>query len=418
MRTLNTTAGLAAPGAPIDDPLAVVDGLCGFEERYAGTDAERRAGNWLAELLRGSGRRVIVEPIHLHPGWFGIHALLAVAGIAASLVGRGVPAAGFALALAAATFMHLDLGGRPLTPRRLLFRRASQNIVAPGSNPGATQTIVLCAGYDAPRAAGATAPGFARLVPRLQAAIGLPVGPFRIIFVALAALLPILGARMAGAEGEWLSILQIPSTVVLVIAAFALTEAELSVVSPGANDNASGVAAALATAAALAERPAPGTDVWIALLGGASTPGEAMRALLAEHGEDWPAESTVLICFDACGRGDLRFETSSGWTVSFDADRRALEACDQLRSASGTEEIAAPMRNGNAGLANAARIRGRRSIALGCRGPEGFAPGRRRPEDTLDEIQPAAIAGSAAFAAALVRELAAADAFEPAEERE
>ncbi len=42
--------------------LQVIRELCSFEGRLAGTDAERRAGNWLAERLRDDGRRVEVEP--------------------------------------------------------------------------------------------------------------------------------------------------------------------------------------------------------------------------------------------------------------------------------------------------------------------------------------------------------------------
>lgn len=396
----------AEPPVSPTDSVGVVTGLCSFADRYAGTDAERRAGNWLAGLLRAAGRETRLEPIHVHPGWLGVHAVLAAAGIAASLVGRSVPAAGFAIALSAATFLHLDLGGRPITPRRLLFRRVSQNIVAPGRSPAAPLRVVLCANYDAPRAVGAAAPGFARLASRAQAALGIPIGPFRLTFWAIALLLPILGARMAGLEGEWLSVLQIPSTVVLVVAAFCLTEAELSTVSPGANDNASGVAAALAAADALDERPSEGADVWLALLGGGSAPGESIRALLARHDDDLHRE-TVFICFDACGRGELRYQTSSGWTISYPADARAIAACERLVEAAGEDSgLAEPMANGNGDLAYTARIRGRRAIALGCRGPEGFAPGRRRMDDVPEEIQPAAIARSAGFAVALVRELA------------
>ena len=41
---------------------ADVEELCGFEERLAGSDAERRASNAIAEKLRAGGRRASVEP--------------------------------------------------------------------------------------------------------------------------------------------------------------------------------------------------------------------------------------------------------------------------------------------------------------------------------------------------------------------
>lgn len=407
MRTHQVSIEDVGPASAESAPLAIVTGLGKHGERYAGTDAERRAGNWLARRIRESGRKANVEPFHVHPGWFGIHATLALAGVVASLLGRTVPAAGFAIALVAATALHLDLGGRVISPRRLLFRRVSQNIVSPGASPDAATRVILCAAYDAPRCAGAAAPGFARLAIRAQELIRVPVGPFRVIFWSLALLLPILGARMAGIEGSWLAIAQIPSTIALVIAAFALAEAEISAVGPGANDNASGVAAALATAERLDRRPADDLDVWIALLGAGSTPGESIAALVRRH-RDQLGEEAVLIVFDACGRGDLRFEASSGWTVSYEADAEALAACGRIVTAGGDDQpIAEPLRNGNGGHAYAAQIRGRRAITLGSRDPDGLTPGRRRPDDVAAELQPAAIERAAAFAESLSRELAA-----------
>ena len=48
--------------------------LCSFEGRLAGTDAERRAANRLAERLRELGRRVEVEPTYVHPQSALVHA--------------------------------------------------------------------------------------------------------------------------------------------------------------------------------------------------------------------------------------------------------------------------------------------------------------------------------------------------------
>src|SRR5436190_23697153 len=71
--------------------------LCSFEGRRAGTDAERRAANWLATQLRDGGRRAVVEPTYVHPQYGLVPALHCAAGFAGSLVATVAPPAGFAM---------------------------------------------------------------------------------------------------------------------------------------------------------------------------------------------------------------------------------------------------------------------------------------------------------------------------------
>ena len=185
------------PAAHGDNPrvdaagrLQVIEQLCSFEGRGPGTDAERRAANWLAERLRRMGRRVEVEPTYVHPQYslaIALHVALAIAG---SLVALLSPAPGFALVLFAAFSLYLDQSTRFYLLRRLLFRRASQNIVSPGPSPGAPARVVLSAHYDA-----------ARTRPRLRRALGPPrPPPLRALAGAARADPPdLLGRRRAAA---------------------------------------------------------------------------------------------------------------------------------------------------------------------------------------------------------------------------
>jgi hypothetical protein len=63
------------------DRRELIEELCSFEDRWPGTDAERRAANRLAERLRATGRRVAIEPTCVHPEYslvIAAHALLAI----------------------------------------------------------------------------------------------------------------------------------------------------------------------------------------------------------------------------------------------------------------------------------------------------------------------------------------------------
>jgi hypothetical protein len=88
--------------------MEIIRELCSFEQRFAGTDAERRASNRLAERLRKLGREVDVEPTYVHPQYALVHASHCLLALAGSLVAISIPALGFGIVLATATSMYLD----------------------------------------------------------------------------------------------------------------------------------------------------------------------------------------------------------------------------------------------------------------------------------------------------------------------
>ena len=120
----------------VERRIEIIRELCSFEGRRAGTDAERRAANRVAERLRELGRPAEIEPTAVHPQYGYVHAAHCLLGVAGSLVAVEVPALGFALVLLAATSLYLDLEYRFYLVRRLFFRRASQNVVSPRPPPG------------------------------------------------------------------------------------------------------------------------------------------------------------------------------------------------------------------------------------------------------------------------------------------
>ena len=75
-------------------PPEAVAGLDAFSRRGAGTDAERRAANWLASQATGARTSVSVEPFWCRPNWAvaqAWHAALAVAGSLVSVASARAP---------------------------------------------------------------------------------------------------------------------------------------------------------------------------------------------------------------------------------------------------------------------------------------------------------------------------------------
>src|SRR3954452_16188054 len=108
--------------------------LTDFRGRSPGTDAERRAARHLGTRLDELGREVDTEGFDAWPNWpltYAIHALLAVVGSVLSVYS---PVGGAALVLVAVVLTALDATGLLLTTRRLLGRRASQNVISREDN--------------------------------------------------------------------------------------------------------------------------------------------------------------------------------------------------------------------------------------------------------------------------------------------
>jgi hypothetical protein len=380
--------------------------LCSFEGRRAGTDAERRAANDLAKRLRTGGRRVDVEPIYVHPQWAVVHAGHCALAVAGGLAALEWPPIGFVVVLLAAVSMYLDLNGRLYLLRSVFFRRGSQNVVARGTrgaSAGAPARVVLCAHYDAARTGRAFDLGPSAFAARLQRAIPLPIGPFRILFWSLALLLPVLGARMAGIEANWLSLLQLLPTLVLIAGAFLLVDIALSPVSPAANDNASGVATAISLAEDLDAHPPANLDVWILLTGGEEALEEGMRSFLRAHRDDLPRESTYFVCLDTVGDGDVRFKTAGGWVVTFEMDQHLAELCEAIATTDGDRPRGRALRDGYGGDGVLARTRRYRATTITCVPAEGHVPHQHTLEDVPERIDPDALERSHGFALDLIR---------------
>jgi Zn-dependent M28 family amino/carboxypeptidase len=106
---------------------------------------------------------------------------------------------------------------------------------------------------------------------------------------------------------------------------FLLVDIALSPATPGANDNASGVATALSLADELDRDPPSHLDVWVLLTGAEECLQEGMRSFVRSHRKELAPESTYFLCLDTVGRGHVRFETAAGWVVTFAMDAGLAE---------------------------------------------------------------------------------------------
>ena len=274
---------------------SVVEGLCAISGRGACTDAERRAALWLHDELRSRGHEAWVETRWVRPQRYTTVALGCLLAVAGSLLSTFAAAAGLAVAVAGAAVLALPVAGWALP---LLPRRATQQVLTEAHERGTA--LVIVAAYDAPRRGLVLNDRWRRLLrPRWGlAACG--------VAVAGAA-----GARLGGVEDTWLGAVQLVPTVALLVGFAAAADIALSGFSPGANDNASGVAVALALFDELRRQPPRALVPALVLVGA----GHAVRR---------PRIDGVLLELGPCGDG--RPSWSAGHPQLRAAAGRAAEA--------------------------------------------------------------------------------------------
>ena len=377
------------------DLRAEIDALVDVGPRAPGSDAERRGAAHLKQRLQGIGRHAELEAFEVWPGWPLGYAILAALAVLGSVLSVSLPALGAALALVATLLTFLDVGVLLPTVRRLLGRRASQNVVSWGDRdkPG---LLVLAAHYDAGRGgialsqkAQARWAAFGNLIRR-------PIGPLEPFFWAQLAVLVCCVLRLAGLGGFLFTLIQFIPTVLLIVAVALLLDIALAPTRAGENDNATGAALALR----LAERFGGGRldhfDVHVLLTGGQKALAAGSRAFLKRHKRDLPRERTVVLNIDAVGSGTVRYTSREGPLLAVKSHPQLVALCqaiaedDEDESAFGARAIV----NRSPSDGYAARSAGLPAITIGCRGRLDYVP---------DRVDPEAIERAEAFCAELIR---------------
>lgn len=369
-----------------------IEALVDLGARGPGSDAERRAAGHLEGRLRALGRQVDVEPIEVRPAHQLTYALLAIVSLAGSVVSVSTPGVGVGLALAALLATLGEATGRLRLVRRLTGRRASQNVVSRTHSERAG-TLILTAHYDSGR-------GGAAFTRRLWGRV--PGGALWPLLGAMLLVAIGCGLRLAGVQGPAVSALQFVPTVGLILALPLLVDIALNTPTPGANDNASGVATALA----LAEEIGDGLehfDVWVLLTGAHEGGALGMAAWLRRHRKSLDHQRTVMINLDEVGAGEVRYAAREGALIGRGAHPQLLQLCrdigqdDADLGAFDPTPVTLPSRTDAA----VARSRGLPAITITCRP----APEHHLHTDVADRIDEGALDRVRGFTRELIERL-------------
>lgn len=353
------------------DLLAELDAIVDLGRRAPGSDAERRTAVHLEQRLAALGRTAETESLAIHPGWPLAYAILASAAVAASVLSVYVPVAGAALALAAALLTFLDAGMLVPTVRRLLGRRASQNVVSWGGS-GKAGAIVLVAHYDAGRAGLAHNDRTARRRAAISGLIRRPIGGLQPVFWAELGVLACALLRLTGVDGKALTAVQFAPTLVLIVAVALLTDIALAGTRAGENDNASGTVLALRLAGRLGDA-LEHFDLHVLFTGAQKTGAAGMRAFLGRHHDRVPRDTTVFLNVDQVGSGAVRYTRREGALLTLRSHPQLVALCDQIAE---DDDGVRPIVSRSTSDASAATAAGFAAVTVTCRDRLDYASGR------------------------------------------
>jgi hypothetical protein len=364
--------------------------LTEFTHRGAGTDAERRAAQWLASELSSGRRDAVVETFWCRPNWALAHAWHCLLAVVGSLLVVSHATLGGALVLAALILILGDwLTGRS-PGRRLTPERASQNVLSPPPVVGASTAddddrvhLIVTANYDAGRTGLAYRRWLrtpAARIKRMAGAGRLTPGWMGWVTIELLWLIAVAILRNGGSSGTGIGILQLIPTAALVLELALLLELSGAAYGPAAGDNAAGVAVAMALVRALDVAPPRRLAVELVLQGAGDGGMIGLRRHVRTRRRDRRRANTVVLGIGPCGGGRPCWWVSDGPLVPLRYPAR-LRGLAERAGGPGTGLGAVPHRGRGTSPALPARMAGIAALTIGCVDDSGSAPNSHQAGD-------------------------------------
>jgi len=388
--------------------MSFIEGLLRLPPREAGSEGERMAQAMLAGRLSELGMSAVVEGAVCAPRVpviLGLHSLFFLWAAVLALFDPG-PAA---VAITAITLLSFwgELRGSPRILRRFLLKRITGNMVARAQHSAPSGRLILVAHADVAGSSSLLLPWAKRLFLDRERP-GHSVHPGSIVLIAGVVQ---LFAALVQWSREGMSFLAVAllagllGALLVHLACLALAvDWWRSPPLPGAVNNGSGMAVALAVAQRLVAEPLANLELWVVATGARQPDAGGMKGFLYQFTHLLGRDSSWFINLEGVGRGDLAYAVSEGrWrtlpyrpSIPAAAERVAAnEAFRQVRQykAPGGTDAGPPTRAGHRAVTLSGLVAGRPPAPLGNSG-EG-----------LDDLEPAALDMAVEFTLALIREL-------------
>ena len=275
-------------------------------ERPSASPGELAAARWVQSRLRSMGLAPQVERFQFNPDYWtvwGAHGVLAIAAAWLAIRGRRAVRVASLISLLTVLSFWGELTTRFSLLRRLMPTRTSCNVLARLSDDAEAPVLIVSAHHDAPHSGVVFHPRIPRALPSRLRGFAEPAAvlkaPFGgMLLVALAAVTRAFGARRHVVRRILLFGASINAGFLVLLWNIARSRP-----SPGANDNASGVAALLALAQRLSSDPPSGLSIWFLSTGCEEGMLGGMRAFLKQHRRELGGRRAWLLNLEVLGSG-------------------------------------------------------------------------------------------------------------------
>jgi len=354
--------------------------------------AERRAADYVSLELEQFADEVAVESFGGLTTFVWMYLTLFLLALIANATFFGNPKLAFVASLAVIVFLNQEVNAKGFF-YEFFPKRESQNVI--GVIEAARQPkrrVIITANLDTGRDGVLFRPALRRNFRTLLSVtvsalilqvtfslLALFVGPQPYILVTMRAL----------------GLIELATVVVLLLHRYTGQYA------PGANDNASGVAAMLTVGRQLAASRLPDTEVWLVATGGGRSTQSGIIAFLRRHWSE--VRGDWFITLNHVGAGRLAYTLGEGLLKLYAVDPDLIERARAIADANPDWEIGEVLNRVEATDLVPLLAMGLRAISLRGEGPDGFGVRACSPGDRPETIDGAVLERASAFALALAR---------------
>ena len=377
--------------------------LTDFPDRIAGSAYERQAaeriGGWLREI-GFTDVSAVPAPGGARTGWsLALHTGLGLLGC----YWGGL--LGILLALVALISFRREQSKRGLLLSRLLPAHESVNVIGRAGNPTAARRVIVSAHIDTTEAgwmfSKSVAEQFAQINQSARRPDDQPQPPHAVPALLLLLAVVVATGGWLGAHGFLFGLLKLGVCGGLLIATALGIQWAMSPATPGANDNASAVAAMLTCAEQLRNGLPEDVELWVVGTGAEECGHGGMRSIVDQH-PDWSREHTFYVNFECVGGGHLHYIVSEGMLSRVSYPPMLIELARRVAAGGRFGEITPThLLAGTDG--NVPAHLGYPTLSLITLEATGVPRNYHRPEDTVDGIDLAAVVRAADFGTAVAR---------------
>ncbi|MBS3938005.1 MAG: M20/M25/M40 family metallo-hydrolase [Peptococcaceae bacterium] len=350
--------------------------------RGSATLGEKRAADYAAGQLAQWGYQVTMQPFRALTTFSWLYITLYLWPLLGWFLGW------WWFSLLGAMLFFLELNTVE-TISRFIPKGQSQNVIARHPQGSGAQ-VVLVAHLDSSKAG-------LNFSPKM-------VKNFRVSFLAMVgsmfvAPLLLLIASIYG--GAWYYVALIPCLYLLTICATLLHREIWNFYTPGANDNASGVAAVLEVAERLKENLPSDIDLTVLLTGCEESGTYGMSRFLDASGSEY--RNAWFINLDNIGRGTVHYMAGEGMFPVYRSSPEILAACQAVAAARPALAVRQGVYNLLSTDALPALRRGYRAISFLSLDDEGLLPNWHWPTDTVANVDVATVEKAVEFVSELLK---------------